>query len=50
MSHLVSKRNTHPVLRNLIGTGLVCLALVAVLSTVLVLPGVVLRLVLWASH
>jgi uncharacterized membrane protein YccC len=50
MSQSVSNRHTRPVLRNLIGTGLVCGALVGAVAAVLTLPWLVLRLVLWVSQ
>jgi hypothetical protein len=50
MSHIVSNRDDRPVLRNLIGTMLVGLALVGGVSLVLTLPWLVLRLVLLLSQ
>ena len=50
MSHTVSDRDTRPVLKTVIGTGLLLIGLVGSLMGVLALPWLVLRIVLWATH
>ncbi|MCW6510362.1 hypothetical protein [Lichenifustis flavocetrariae] len=50
MSHIVSDRDSRPVLKTLIGTGLLLMGLVGSLMAVLTLPWLVLRLVLWATR